>query len=34
VDPILAAMVAIDAAVVACCVVCLLKGETDAAAGA
>ena len=34
VDPILAGMVAIDAVVVVCCVLCLVKGETDAAAGA
>ena len=32
VDPILAGMVAIDAVVVVCCVLCLVKGEADARA--
>ncbi len=30
VDPILAGMIAIDAVVVACCVVCLVRGEAAA----
>ncbi len=34
VDPILAGMVAIDAVVVVCCVVCLVKGEAASAPAA